>query len=333
MSWLLPVRDGGAWVGAAARSALDLCEEADELLVIDDGSAEDPGPLLPADRRLRLLRQPPEGLVAALERGRALARHPFLARLDADDLALPGRIAAQLPRLQADPRLAVVGGQALLRQRVEGLDAEMFEVAAPAGMQAYVDWVNGLEDLHAALLIESPLFHPAVLMRAEAVAAVGGYRAGDLPEDYDLWLRLRAAGWGLAAVKQPVVRILDHPARLTRADPRYRTAAFRALKMAWLLDNVLHPGMRVAVWGAGKTGRPWIRWLVEGGFTVPAVIDPHAGERRQGRPVLPPAALPSLAVDRLLVAVGARGARDLIRAELGRLRPAWVEGRDWWAVA
>ena len=185
VSWLLPVRDGARWLGDALRSALAECGPDDEVIVVDDGSRDQPERVVPTDPRLRLLVQAPLGIVAALELGRAACSAPFIARLDADDVALPGRIETQLAAFEADPGLVAVGGQARI-QRDDG--------PVPEGMLTYVAWVNGLSALEPQLLVESPLFHPAVTFRASAVAAVGGYRPGDLPEDYDLWLRLPGRG-------------------------------------------------------------------------------------------------------------------------------------------
>jgi len=252
-----------------------------------------------------------------------MCAHPLIARLDADDVALPGRIAAQKKFLNEHPECAVVGGRA-------HIVAETGPV--PEGMRRYVDWVNGLVDLHAQLLVESPIFHPAALMRAVAVEAVGGYREGDLPEDYDLWLRLTSAGHRIANVDQVVVRLRDRPERLTRTDQRYRIAAFDSVKRTWLSAGPFRVPQKVAVWGAGKTGRGWIRWLLAEGHSVEAVVDAFHDTERQGVPIIPPEGLARLDVDCCLVAVGARGARAQIRTQIRALRSDWVEGRDWWAV-
>lgn len=292
-------------------SARAECSPGDEVIVVDDGSRV-PVRLDGA----RVIRQPPLGIVAALEAGRHATDAPLLARLDADDVALPGRIAAQ--RAAMGEGVVAVGGRA--RTDAEG-----------EGMRRYVAWVNGLADLHRELLVEAPLFHPAVLLRASAVEAVGGYRDGDFPEDYDLWLRLAEVG-RLVAVDREVVALRDRPDRLTRTDPRYRPAAFLRLKQDWVARNLLRGAPRVVVWGANKAGTPWIRWLVARGVNVVAALDIKPGVSRAGVPIRPPASLASLDLDLLLVAVGARGARDEIRGEIARMRPELVEGREWWAV-
>ncbi len=319
VSWLIPVRDGAQWLGEAVRSALADSHPHDEVVVVDDGSRDDPASALPDDPRVRLVVQPPSGIVAALEHGRRLARAPYIARLDCDDLSLPGRLDAQVAALDAEPRLAVVGGRALS----DGL---------PEGMRRYVEWVNGLSDLHREILVESPLFHPGTLIRAAALADVGGYRQGDFPEDYDLWLRL-AVGWRLGAVAHDVVAWRDRPGRLTRTDPRYARPAFASIKRAYVRDAVLRQPARVVVWGAGQEGTPWVRWLVGEGHTVVAALDIKPGTTRHGVPIVSPEALPGLSFERLFVAVGARGARDEIRARIADMRPDLSEGRDWWAVA
>jgi hypothetical protein len=178
-----------------------------------------------------------------------------------------------------------------------------------------------------------------VCFRAAAVEAVGGYREGAIPEDYDLWLRLVSAGWKLANLPQNVVRIRDRPDRLTRSDPRYDKAAFHRVRQAFLAAGPLARPSRVIVWGGKKGARPWLQWLAQQGHTLVAVIDsfpgpaPAGGQRtRGGSPLLLPEDLPGLKADLLLVAVGRRGARELIRAEIAQLCPHWKEGRDWWAL-
>ena len=262
--------------------------------------------------------------MAALERGRAEAKGQYLARLDSDDCTRPGRVQAQVAALEAEPSLSVVGGKV-------GLHPE--QRLPPEGMRWYLAWLNQLQHPRRELLVESPVAHPAVMMRAIDVERVGGYRDFQGPEDYDLWLRLVQAGGHIRNLDQEVVWIRDHGFRLTRVDPRYSLAAFRRTKMEWVRTELLKPGQRIVVWGGGRTGRPWIRWLMDQQCDLVAVLDLKSGGSRYGIPVFPTEAIADLSVDLLLVAVGARGARSLIREMLSTLRPDLTEGQDWWAVA
>ena len=322
VSWLLPFRNAERWISDAVASMLLDSTDQDEIILVDDGSTDSGIQQLPSDSRIRLLQQPPLGITAALEKGRQAAQGRWIARLDADDISLPGRIDAQIRFLEENPEVAVVGGQ-----------AELFETPSPGqGMRLYVDWVNGLTDLHRELLVESPLFHPAVCMRAEAIQAVGGYRDGPFPEDYDLWLRLVSAGHRLANLPVPVVQIRDRDSRLTRTDPRYSKAGFRMVRCDFLQFGPLQNPQRVVVWGGKKGARPWLQWLAKTAHELVAVIDIVPGTERGGRPLLPPEALATLDFDVLLVSVGRRGARELIRRDIQRIRPDLREGVDWWAL-
>ncbi len=322
------MRDGARWLGEAIDSALADSEPGDEVVVVDDGSRDDPASVLPRDPRVRLLHQPPRGIVAALEHGRGVANGELIARLDCDDLVLPGRLAAQRAFLAENPGVAAVGGRA----RAVTDDGEI-----PAFMARYVDWVNSVRHPAREILVESPMFHPASTLRASALHAVGGWRHGDFAEDYDLFLRLLGAGHGLHNLDREVLAWRDRPGRLTRTDPRYAREAMFPLKSAWLATGRLATRRRVAAWGAGKAGRPWLAWLRAQGHDLVAVLDIGAGRRgfvsRQGVPVTPPESIKGLDFDLLLVAVGSRGGREEVRARIASLRPELEEGRDWFAVA
>lgn len=322
------MRDGARWLGEAVASALADSEPGDEVVVVDDGSRDDPATVLPRDARVRLLHQPPRGIVAALEHGRSVASGELIARLDCDDLVLPGRLPAQRAYLVENREVAAVGGRA--RAVADGGEV-------PSFMQRYVDWVNSVRHPAREILVESPMFHPASTFRAEALSSVGGWRDGDFAEDYDLFLRLAGAGHGLYNLDREVLAWRDRPGRLTRTDPRYAREAMFPLKSAWLASGRLAAPRRVAVWGAGKAGRPWLAWLRSRGHDLAAVIDIGAGRpgfvSRQGVPVTPPGSLAQLGLDLLLVAVGSRGGREEVRAQIAALRPELVEGRDWFAVA
>ncbi len=153
-----------------------------------------------------------------------------------------------------------------------------------------------------------------------------------MPEDYDLWLRLVADGFRIDNVAHEVVSIRDHSGRLTRTDSRYSRTAFDSCRREFLQKTALLRPRCVVLWAGVRGGRPWLRWLRTGGHRVIAVIDITKTTVRSGVPVFPPATLPELDLDMLLVAVGARGARDRIRNELAILRQAPVAGHHWWAL-
>lgn len=326
VSVLLPYRDAAGTIEEALESVLDERGIAFEVIAVDDGSRDD-GPARVARiarRDARVIPVATEGLgiAGALARGTEIARGELLARMDGDDVSVPGRLAASATLLDERPELGVVGTQ------VEAFP----EGAVGEGTRRYLAWQNGLtspEDHDRDLFVEAPLCHPSVTMRREALAAAGGYREVPWAEDYDLWLRVHAAGWKLAKVPAVLLRWRQHARRATVTDPRCALARFDALKGRYLAPRIRQRGRPLAVWGAGKTGKRIGRALRQNGV-APVLyvdIDPRKiGSVAQGAPIVAPADLPR-GEHSVVVAVGARGAREIVRARLDAA--GFVEGVDY----
>jgi GT2 family glycosyltransferase len=268
-----------------------------------------------------------EGIAGALRRGLARCDAEVVVRMDADDVAHPRRVEVQLAALAADPSLAAVGSRVRLFPRGE----------VAGGMARYAAWLNGLvtpELVARDLLVEAPLVHPASAIRRRALEEAGGWRDGDFPEDYDLWLRLAAAGHGLTNVPEVLLDWRESSGRLTRTDGRYAIARHLALKAAWLAAGPLADRREVALWGAGQTGRAFARALEANRVAVALFLE--VDPRKIGRTILGAPVLSYEEAERarglpLLVAVGSPGARELIRAELARR--GFEELRDYRCVA
>ena len=110
VSVLMAVRNGVPWVRDAAQSVLVQTAPDLELIIIDDGSTDATPDALASigDPRVRIERQPARGLTPSLNRALSLARAPLIARLDADDLALPERLACQRRFLDAHPHVGLL---------------------------------------------------------------------------------------------------------------------------------------------------------------------------------------------------------------------------------
>jgi len=321
LSVLLPVRDGADTLPECLASLAAQTLSDHEVVVVDDGSRDATAQTLESwareDRRLRVLRTPRRGLVAALNLTLVEARAPLVARMDADDVAHPERLERQARRLETDGAVDILGCRVAL--------VPVAGVPAGGGMQAYVDWLNGLLD-HQSMardrFVESPLVHPSAAMRRETLARLGGWRDIDGPEDYDLWLRAFEAGLRFAKLGEVLLRWRDRPGRLTRTDPRYAPGRFLALKVAALGRGPLATDRPVVIWGAGDVGKAWARALIAAGHHLAAFVevDPRKiGERIHGAPVVAVPAAAGLRGPLHLAAVGQKGARGRIRAEAARL--------------
>jgi glycosyltransferase involved in cell wall biosynthesis len=211
VSVLLAVHDDARFLREAIDSVLRQTLGDLELLVIDDASADAAAAVLAGvdDPRLTVLRNDVQsGLAASLNRGLDSASGKYVARLDADDVALPERLERQADLLRADSGTAVVGTAItdLDEHGQRGRTHVLPQRARP------LRWHG---------LFSSPFFHPTVLVDRETLEAHGlRYDSAFLEsEDYDLWTRLFefADGYNLA---EPLVLKRVHPgqASLRRGD-------------------------------------------------------------------------------------------------------------------
>jgi len=328
---LMPARDAARTVRAAASTILrQTCRDL-ALVAVDDGS-DDATPevlqrLAERDPRVEVVRAGGEGIAGALNLALARCDAELVARMDADDLAHPRRLALQVEALAADPSLVAVGSQVKLFPRR----------ALRPGMIRYVEWLNGLTSkglVERDLFVEAPLVHPAAVIRRSALEGAGGWRDGPFPEDYDLWLRLAEAGGALSNVPRVLLGWRESAGRLTRTDGRYSLARHRALKAAALARTWLAGRREVAIWGAGETGKATADALVAEGIRAALFVEvdrKKIGRSARGAPVVGVDQLARARGLPLLVAVGAPGARGLIRAELARA--GWEEVREFRCVA
>jgi glycosyltransferase involved in cell wall biosynthesis len=199
-SLLMPVYNGDRpdYLRRAFRSAVDdQTVRPDQVVIVRDGPVRDelaecldelqassvvPVTFIPLEEN--------RGLGPALDRGLAASWFDVVARMDADDVAMPYRFEVQLPLIED----ADIVGSGLLEfvgdtndvvgQRVPPLDQERISRYAR---------------------VHDPFNHPTVVYRRSAVQAAGGY--GDIPlmEDYSLFARMLAGGARAVNVPEPLV--------------------------------------------------------------------------------------------------------------------------------
>lgn len=171
------------WLPQAIESVLAQTRRADEIIVIDDGSAEDPTPVIAPYAGVRLVRQPNAGLAAARNTGLAHARSDHILFLDADDRLKPRAIETGLACLAGMPEASLVyGGHHTINGDSSRRDPDRFD---PVGDKPYRDLLRG-----------NPIaMHATVLYRRDLLEAAGGFDASlRRCEDYDLYLRMARSG-------------------------------------------------------------------------------------------------------------------------------------------
>lgn len=317
VSILLPVHNDSSYLVRAVKSMQRQTFQDWELLLLDDGSTDDSPDLIDSlaweDRRIRPVHLPHRGIAASLNAGIERSTGSYIARMDADDVSHVRRLALQKSYLEDRPDICAVSCLIRVFPRKD----------ASLGMLAYEGWLNSLvspKEIAREIFIESPLVHPSVLMRKEALEAVGGYRSKG-PEDYDLWLRLHARGMRFAKVPKVLFCWMDRPDRITRNSPDYSREAFRACKARHLAE-CLGPEREIVLAG-NREAKHLAAALEEAGLRVMGYVDVNPkriGTVWEGKPVIGYEDLPARYADcMLLAAVGSWGVRDVIRRQLSSL--------------
>ena len=171
------------WLPQAIESVLAQTHAADDLIVIDDGSTDDPTEMIASYSRVRLVRQANAGLAAARNAGLACTQTDYILFLDADDRLEPLAIEAGLACFAQMPDANFVyGGHRTINADGSRRDPNRFQ---PVGNTPYRDLLRG--NLIA--------MHATVLYHRRRLAAAGGFDAGlRRCEDYDLYLRMARTG-------------------------------------------------------------------------------------------------------------------------------------------
>jgi glycosyltransferase involved in cell wall biosynthesis len=215
---VMTVHNGLPFVEEAVDSVLGQNFDDFELVVVDDGSTDGTPDVLGRrrDPRLRLVRGPHLGRVAALNHALGLARGRYVANLDADDVALPGRLALPARFLDEHPEVAVVGAAV---QPFVGGAAGRRPRRLPRSDRA-IRW---------GFLLRNPVFHSSATFRACAVAEVGGYDlAPGVVDDADLLLRI-GRRHQLANIPVPLAaKRLHHRQHFAAVRPRRQRLATHA---------------------------------------------------------------------------------------------------------
>jgi glycosyltransferase involved in cell wall biosynthesis len=187
VSVILPVYNAERYLTDAVESILGQTFKDFEFLIINDGSTDGSGAILDRyakqDSRIRLWHRENSGYVSALNFMLGEAKTGLIARMDADDVAMPGRFEVQVAALAEDPGLVLVGGQ------IELIDADSRRLGVLAQPLSHEE----IDEFH--LRGHTSVCHPMAMFRRDAVLRVGGYREElILAEDLDLWLRLAEVG-------------------------------------------------------------------------------------------------------------------------------------------
>lgn len=200
------------------------------LVMCDDGSND--GTYTVAERyrtaypeRITLIRNEHNmGLNHTLNRCLALANGKYIARQDGDDLSFPTRFEKEVAVLDAHPEISIIS-TAMTYFDENGVWGQNHPVAFPQGG----DFIAG-----------TPFCHAPCMVCREAYATVNGYTEGKKylrVEDYELWIKMYAAGYRGQNLVEPLYAMRDDRKAYSRRKFKYRINEFR---VRWKAARLLH---------------------------------------------------------------------------------------------
>jgi len=175
-----------------------------ELIAIEDPPASDAGVLLRAtgDSRIHhVLRTAKATLGDALNDGLSRCSAALVARIDADDVAVPERLAKQVAYLDDHPDTVVLGSALTV---IDASDKVIGHRRMPVSAS----------DVTATMRRHNAVAHPSVMFRKQIIIDMGGYDATAKTEDYDLWCRVLKAGHRIENLRDELLRYRFHSGAL-----------------------------------------------------------------------------------------------------------------------
>lgn len=242
VSVIVPAYNAATFISRAVDSVLAQTFRDFELLVVDDGSADDTLTVLSRyGAALRVLTQPNAGPAAARNRGLAQATGTYVAFLDADDWWEPQKLGEQVALLDTQPSI--------------GFCSTATRVVDADGRRAgHWPCLAGDAPLPDALFMNGASISGStsgVMARRDLVQAVGGFDASLRGyEDPDLWIRLSARA-GYACIPSELTVVVRTPGSVSSQLARMRRATLTSMRKN---RTLLPPERRGAFWRAACAG-------------------------------------------------------------------------------
>ena len=231
ISVVMSVYNAEKYLNEAVDSILTQTYEDFELILINDKSTDRSGQILgeyaQRDSRIVILENEENiGLTKSLNRGLAIAKGEYIARMDADDISVPHRFARQVQFLDENPEYSFVSS----------IGRYIDEDGNPEQLRLFPE-TN--EEIYAMMPKVDAVMHPGVMFRREDIAKIGNYCEDfRVVQDYDLWFRGMAAGYKFYNIQEPLVLFRRNDSYNTRKSRAYRMVDYRVRKKGYKINKI-----------------------------------------------------------------------------------------------
>ncbi len=205
ISVLMSAYNGEAYLNEAIDSILGQTYTNFEFIIVNDGSTDNTLAILETynDYRIRIINSEQNcGLIDSLNKGIAAAKGEYIARLDADDIAMPERLAKQVAYLRENPEIILLGSGAML------MDTKQNSIT-----DTYYQHEQHCIPVH--LLFRNIFIHSSIIVKTEVLAAIKFDKDYYLAEDYIVWVQI-AQKYKTASIKESLVKHRIHETNITK---------------------------------------------------------------------------------------------------------------------
>ncbi len=231
ISVLMSVYNAEKYLSEAIDSILSQTLGDFELILVDDASSDGSSGIMARyaarDARIVPLKNPENlGLTKSLNRGLAVARGEYVARMDADDISVPERFEKQAAFLDAHPDYSFVS--CIARYIDENGNPEQLRLFPETN-----------EEIYAMMPKVDAVMHPGVMFRRDDIAKIGNYCEDfRVVQDYDLWFRGMAAGYRFYNIQEPLVLFRRNDSYNRRKSKAYRLVDYQVRKRGYRINRV-----------------------------------------------------------------------------------------------
>jgi len=260
ISILTPFKNTDPYIYECLDSILNQTYTHWELVIVDDGSTDTSYQIVSdfakKDERVKLFKNPGQGIIAALQFAFEKSSGSYITRMDSDDIMSPMKLEVLLNNL-------LHFGKGHL---ATGLVSYFSKEGLSDGYKQYEKWLNRLTQTganYSEIYKECVIPSPCWMVHKDDLLACDAFYPDDYPEDYDLAFRFYQQKLKVIPCKQVLHFWRDYSTRTSRTHENYAQNYFLELKLRYFLDLNYDATQPLVIWGAGFKGKSIAKLLIE----------------------------------------------------------------------
>ncbi|WP_027137288.1 glycosyltransferase family 2 protein [Gaetbulibacter saemankumensis] len=260
ISILTPFKNTEIYLAECLESIINQTYSNWELLIIDDGSTDGSYNLVKSyadkDQRIKLYKNPGQGIIQALRHAFSESSGDYITRMDSDDIMPKQKLQLLLNDLLEAGKQHVATGQVKYFSK-RGISD---------GYQKYENWLNLLTKTgtnYSEIYKECVIASPCWMIHRDDLLTVDAFNPNRYPEDYDLTFRFYEHQFKIIPSEHVLHYWRDYQTRTSRTHDHYAENTFLEIKLHYFLKLDYDASRPLVIWGAGWKGKTIAKMLLE----------------------------------------------------------------------